>query len=517
MANYTQLKNQIDSKINTNGRQAITGAILNEALNSMVDAMASDGASVEKNTSDITTLNSTVAAVNSNLVASVEAINKNVADGFNTINGGINNEIRPAIEKNSKDIQNLNATVAAVNSNLVASVEAINKNVADGFNTINGGIDNEIRPEIAKNASAITVMEEKVASALSISVVDGKEVVSLPKNTQIMGTLDDGIYALASVRDYGSGITQTEIGSASLHLCLNTKDDITVDTPDGQKVLAFVDDIPEVPEVDLSPYLMASAASELYQSKGDYALKSEIPSTDGLAAESAVTKLAGDVDYIGNTLIPEMNANTANALNGKVDWDETKSVISLPSNGSISAMRGVPEEGTQPEGGNMICQRTYDSGASYVTEVGTVKNHLTVNSTDRPTVDMSGKSESIAFESDLTRAISFPLRTLQNKVYTQDEILAWFGFEDIPSLKQFIVRGPMTYLKYGITLSYKPMYYRFPINYMAFTSDSQIVLVALGLNTSNDKACKYTITMNLDGAVIDNECNIKIDILELEA
>lgn len=514
MANYTQLKNQIDSKINTNGRQAITGAILNEALNSMVDAMASDGASVEKNASDIKAINTTVATVNSNLVASVEAINKNVADGFNTINGGINNEIRPAIEKNSKDIQNLNATVAAVNSNLVASVEAINKNVADGFNTINGGIDNEIRPEIAKNASAITVMEEKVASALSISVVDGKEVVSLPKNTQIMGTLDDGIYALASVRDYGEGVIQSEIGSTSLHLNLNSLDNVTVDTPEGKKTIATLDDIPEV---DLTGYLTKTDAEGLYQAKGEYALKSEIPSVEGLAAESAVTKLATDVDYIGNTLIPEMNTNAAKALEGKVDWDETKSVISLPANGSISAMRGVPEEGTQPEGGNMICQRTYDSGASYVTEVGTVKNHLTVNSTDRPTVDMSGKSESIAFESDLTRAISFPLRTLQNKVYTQDEILAWFGFEDIPSLKQFIVRGPMTYLKYGITLSYKPMYYRFPINYMAFTSDTQIVLVALGLNTTNDKACKYTITMNLDGAVLDDKCNIKIDILELEA
>ena len=517
MANYTQLKNQIDSKINTNGKQAITGAILNETLKSMVDAMASDGDAVEKNASDIKAINTTVATVNSNLVTSVEAINKNVADGFNTINGGINNEIRPAIEKNSKDIQNLNATVAAVNSNLVASVEAINKNVADGFNTINGGIDNEIRPEIIKNASAITVMEEKVASALSISVVDGKEVVSLPKNTQIMGTLDDGIYALASVRDYGSGITQTEIGSASLHLCLNTKDDITVDTPDGQKVLAFVDDIPEIPEVDLSPYLMASAASELYQSKGDYALKSEIPSTDGLAAESAVTKLAGDVDYIGNTLIPEMNTNTANALNGKVDWDETKSVISLPANGSISAMRGVPEEGTQPEGGNMICQRTYDSGASYVTEVGTVKNHLTMNSTDRPTVDMNGESASIAFETDLPRLVNFPLRTLSDKIYTQEEILAWFGVEDVPGLKQLMASGPMSYLRYGITLTYKPMYYRFPINYMAFASDTQIVLIALGLNTNNDKACKYTITMNLDGTILEGNCNIKIDILELEA
>ena len=514
MANYTQVKKEIDSKINTNGKQAITGAILNGVLNLMADANAQDGASIEQNAADIKKLNSVVATVNSNVASGFTAINKNMADGFNTINGGIDNEIRPAIEKNKEDIKTLNQTVATVNSNLAASVEVINKNVADGFNTINGGIDNEIRPEIAKNASAITVMEGKVASALSISVVDGKEVVSLPKNAQIMGTLDDGIYALASVRDYGSGITQTEIGSASLHLCLNSKDNVTVDTPSGKKVVAFTEDIPEV---DLSPYLMASAASELYQVKGDYALKSEIPSTEGFAAESAVTKLSGDVDYIGNTLIPEMNTNTANALNGKVDWDETKSVISLPSNGSISAMRGVPEEGTQPEGGNMICQRTYDSGASYVTEVGTVKNHLTMNSTDRPTVDMNGESASIAFETDLPRLVNFPLRTLSDKIYSQDEILAWFGVEDVPGLKQLMASGPMSYLRYGITLTYKPMYYRFPINYMAFTSDTQIVLIALGLNTNNDKACKYTITMKLDGTILEGNCNIKIDILELEA
>ena len=514
MANYTQVKKEIDSKINTNGKQAITGAILNGVLNLMADANAQDGASIEQNAADIKKLNSVVATVNSNVASGFTAINKNMADGFNTINGGIDNEIRPAIEKNKEDIKTLNQTVATVNSNLAASVEVINKNVADGFNTINGGIDNEIRPEIAKNASAITVMEGKVASALSISVVDGKEVVSLPKNAQIMGTLDDGIYALASVRDYGSGITQTEIGSASLHLCLNSKDNVTVDTPSGKKVVAFTEDIPEV---DLSPYLMASAASELYQVKGDYALKSEIPSTEGFAAESAVTKLSGDVDYIGNTLIPEMNTNTANALNGKVDWDETKSVISLPSNGSISAMRGVPEEGTQPEGGNMICQRTYDSGASYVTEVGTVKNHLTMNSTDRPTVDMNGESANIAFETDLPRLVNFPLRTLSDKIYSQEEILAWFGVEDVPGLKQLMASGPMSYLRYGITLTYKPMYYRFPINYMAFTSDTQIVLIALGLNTNNDKACKYTITMKLDGTILEGNCNIKIDILELEA
>lgn len=704
MADYTNLKNQIDSNVNTNGQQKITGAVMNCTLNSMVGAMEEESSRIDKNIEDIKTVNETIATVNKNLAdsitainqnvsdgfntinggidneirpaiekntedisalqkdlgtvntnvaTSIDTINKNMADGFNTINGGINDEIRPAIEKNAEDISTLQQDLGTVNTNLVTSIEAINKNMADGFNTINGGINNEIRPAIEKNAEDITAIKEDVEKSLKIEVVDGKEVAVLPENAQLMGTLGKGIYSVASLRNYGEGVIQVEIGTTTQHLNLNTLDNVTVDTPDGKKILATTDDIvpvdltdyalkseipsieglasvssvtkvasdvdyigntlipemntntakalegkvdwdetksvisipangsisamrgeaqegtvPEggnmicqrtyddgvsyitevgtvknhltlnstdrptidmsgaseslafmtdIPEIDLTPYVKKTDADDDYQPKGDYALKSEIPSIEGLAAISAVTKVAEDVDYIGNTLIPEMNTNTANALDGKVDWDETKSVISLPANGSISAMRGAPVSGTQPEGGVLICQRTYDSGATYVTEIGTVKNHLTLNSTDKPTIDLSGASEVIAFESDLPRDINIPLRTLSDKVYTEEEILAWFGVESVPELKQFIVRGPLCYLRYGITLSYKPMYYRIPVQYMAFTEENQLQMITVGLDTRNDKVSKYTITINFDGTILEGNCNVKIDIVSLEA
>ena len=785
MSQYKDAKKKIDSKINTNGKQAITGAILNDVLTTIVNVAESGD----------TELNKTLATVNENVAKSIETLNKNVADGFNTINGGIDNEIRPAVKKNTEDIAGLQKTVITVNQNLADSVEAINKNVADGFNTINGGLDNEIRPAIKtlqenlatvnqNLADAITAINQNVADGfntinggienevkpeikavkdslesyqkklipgvgieitedntinvtldnsifkvvdefpekpdakdagkifvvanpegesgnsfvekiyvdgkwetvgefkpevdltpyLKITVVDGKQVAVLPENAQIMGTLGAGIYALLSLRDYGEGVVQVEVGTATQHLCLNSKDRVTVDTADGKKEFAYLTDMPdlepyatktecnekyqprgdyalksELPaEPDLTPYLTKTDAESIYQGKGDYALKSElpdvmsvgmfypgvkvdsqklfaltkestedeikaalqiavasgaytlptskilddclgkgyqllsnwmpvsiawngaayvfytvgqnymmkptglytvairvtpegqysvfqaakveefasvgdIPSIENLADKESVEavktiaeKAASDVDYVGNTLIPEMNANTAKALDAKVDWDETKSVISLPANGSISAMRGEPTEGMVPEGGVLLCQRTYDSGTSYVTEVGTVKNHLTINSTDRPSVDTEDGQEKVAYLTDMPREIPIPIRTLENRVYTQDEIFGWFGVEDLGSLRHLFARGPLCYLRFGLSLSFNPYYYRFPLHFMSMDDANTIVLKFVGLNTLNDVSSKYTITIKLDGTAINNNCNVKIEMLALE-
>ena len=224
MSNYTELKNKINSKIRTNGKQEITGAVLNDVLISLAGTVESDSNAINK----------TMAQLNKNVSDSINDVNKNVADGFNTLNGGINSEIRPAISANTESIKLLQENLAAVNKNMADGFNTINKNVADSFNTVNGGIDNEIRPAISANTETISTLDSKVA-----------------KNTT-------------------------------------------------------------------------------------------------------------DLDYIGNTLIPEMNENTARALETKVGWDESKTVISIPSNGSISAMRGEPAEGMPPEGGNLLCQRICD-------------------------------------------------------------------------------------------------------------------------------------------------------------
>lgn len=347
-----------------------------------------------------------------------------------------------------------------------------------------------------------------------------------------------------------------------------------------------------------------------------------------------IQKAQSDVDNIGNVIIPEMNENTAKALDGKVDWDETKTVITLPINGSIAATQNS-ETG---EGGVLICQRDYGEGN--VTKVGNVRNKLTFNATERPQIDLAGGSqEKIAYESDLIKygmfypgvkvdtqklfaltksstednikaalqletasgsytlptesilndclgkgyqllsnwmpvnvawngaawvfylvgqtymnqpnavatvsikitdgvysvfqaakvielasiddlklmpnVIRFPLRTLQDKVYTQEEILEWFGVTEVSELKQKIVSGGLHYLQYGISLSGNPHYYKMPVEYIAYESNNQIKLVFNGLNTRDDVPSKYEIIINTDGTIIEGNSNVKLTITPL--
>lgn len=96
------------------------------------------------------------------------------------------------------------------------------------------------------------------------------------------------------------------------------------------------------------------------------------------------------------------------ALDKKVSWDESKKVITLPADGSISALRN-----NGLEGGVLVCQRTYDDGATYVTEVGTTKNNLTLNSIERPKIDFAdGTSQNIAYQSEV--------KSLQDRMSTAE-------------------------------------------------------------------------------------------------
>lgn len=122
---------------------------------------------------------------------------------------------------------------------------------------------------------------------------------------------------------------------------------------------------------------------------------------DGLNLENKQFSVKVDADtqpYIGVSSNGVKIIGINEALDKKVSWDESKKVITLPADGSISALRN-----NGLEGGVLVCQRTYDEGATYVTEVGTTKNNLTLNSIERPKIDFAGgSSENVAYESEIT-------------------------------------------------------------------------------------------------------------------
>lgn len=113
--------------------------------------------------------------------------------------------------------------------------------------------------------------------------------------------------------------------------------------------------------------------------------------------------------------------------------------------------------------------------------------------------------------------IDIPVRSTQfNKVFAEETILSdWFHVATRADLKSLILKKQLVEV-YGITLTYNPHYYRMPVHYAAFESDTQVKLVWVGLDTSNDVVLKYTCIINLDGTVIENGCNVQLTLKAIE-
>ena len=241
-----------------------------------------------------------------------------------------------------------------------------------------------------------------------------RKTIQLANHDTISGIGTDGTgYNIAMISKWD----KVDLGTPSLTMNLNSKDGIIQINDD--KTVATVDQIPSIDNLVTAETFNTNieTINQALDSKADktvtdglsenidtinnkfneYALKSEIPDVSIYAKNE-------DLKYIEDTVIPEMNTNTANALNSKVDWDSEKKVISLPKDGAIAALRN--EETL--DGGNLLAQRTYDDGATFVTEVGTVKNKLTLNASERPQIDIQGQdSQKLAYVSDIPNDVYY--------------------------------------------------------------------------------------------------------------
>lgn len=330
---------------------------------------------------------------------------------------------------------------------------------------------------------------------IKVEEVDGKKVVTLPMDTQLMGNLDGAIYALISLRKYvqeeGADLIQVEVGTTSFHLNLNTLDNITYDTPSGKKTIATLDDLKDT-------YVL-NGLWGVEEGSDQTIIEAAIGSWDGLV--NAIKNKQLIVDYNQSTNIYHSviyaTATSAIAVNLIMIEGNTYRIYQI-QNVNESLALGVTER-------KLAFNTDLDGYVKKEEGKGLSSNDFTD--------EYKEKLEGID-ENSISWRISLPIRTPLNKVFEESEILGWFRVESVTELKQLFNTRNL-YLKYGIILTGKPMYYNMQIHYAAFESDTQVKLIWVGLDTSNDAATRYTFIINLDGAVIENNSNVSLKLESL--
>ena len=99
---------------------------------------------------------------------------------------------------------------------------------------------------------------------------------------------------------------------------------------------------------------------------------------------------------------------------------------------------------------------------------------------------------------------------LTTEIQEKETILGWFGVTTDVELKKLIASTRPMFVRYGISLSTNPHYYKMPIEYIAYESATQLKMVFSGLDTSNDQPVRYTIVANLDGTPIEKGGNVSM-------
>ena len=487
----------------------------------------------EKIESEASRVDGMVNQINENVASSIETLNNNLVQAIETINNGIAAEVTNREEGDAKlqaaidelaekvngegaDLTELEgkieknaADIATVNNNLVEAVNNINKNVADGFSTINGGLNNEIRPELEK-----AVKYEDTATEQN----PGRKTIFLNNHDNICGKTTDGSAVnIAMVSKWN----KVDLGSSSVEINLNgsaerptyndskqialledvhgnmetialvKKDDLTYELQVGDKIagtinipadqflksveysaedksLTFVFNTSEGEQtsvVDLSSLVdtyVAGNGIELIEN--GFSIKLDPSSESYLSVSEAGIKVEGineikkNVQEVAANLVTvnENLASSIDAINKKAVKYEDVADSNLPEHKAIVLKNGDVILGGNLEGGTSSLVQLNRWG---VADFGSSSIPFNINTPkgQRPTVQEAGQSgpeaNQIAYVSDVAglsntlEALNATVQILQSKVdvltKTNTEVVSVDGSagELKDSSKDYIVSG----------------------------------------------------------------------------
>lgn len=487
----------------------------------------------EKIESEASRVDGMVNQINENVASSIETLNNNLVQAIETINNGIAAEVTNREEGDAKlqaaidelaekvngegaDLTELEgkieknaADIATVNNNLVEAVNNINKNVADGFSTINGGLNNEIRPELEK-----AVKYEDTATEQN----PGRKTIFLNNHDNICGKTTDGSAVnIAMVSKWN----KVDLGSSSVEINLNgsaerptyndskqialledvhgnmetialvKKDDLTYELQVGDKIagtinipadqflksveysaedksLTFVFNTSEGEQtsvVDLSSLVdtyVAGNGIELIEN--GFSIKLDPSSESYLSVSEAGIKVEGineikkNVQEVAANLVTvnENLASSIDAINKKAVKYEDVADSNLPERKAIVLKNGDVILGGNLEGGTSSLVQLNRWG---VADFGSSSVPFNINTPKdvRPTVQEAGQSgeeahkiaylEDVAGLSNTLEALNATVQILQSKVdvltKTNTEVVSVDGSagELKDSSKDYIVSG----------------------------------------------------------------------------
>lgn len=345
----------------------------------------------------------------------------------------------------------------------------------------------------AEKAGVLAAADKAKLDALNIDLLATKEEVAEKANASEVYTKTEVDAKIASVYVYkGSVATQAELPQENNKVgdTYNVTDTGHNYTWDGTQW----DDLGGT--VDLSAYATTEALNTGLAAKAN---------TEHTHAITEVTDLQSVLDGkqpVGNYPV-YLNYGTA---------EEPRLSLELKNHDSISGLD------TTGLGHNLAMVSQWD-----VADFGATGLHMNLNTKNNVTINddkVVATTDDVEEVKKLTPVmVQIPIRTKStfNTVQDKETILGWFGCTQDSELKGLISRQQPMFLKYGISLSTNPHYYKMPIQYIAYESATQVKIVTIGLDTNNDVVSKYEILMNLDGTVIENGGNVKMTITALES
>ena len=424
----------------------------------------------------------TLSGSNANL-ASMKSNNISLGDSSYLLDLNIPNATRPRAVEQDGSIHNMA---------YMSDIENVKIPVATGETL--GGIKVDNQTTIVETDGTLKVNTEQI---VPYALYDNRKFIQLANHDALSGVLPDGSDGVNLIMCSKWG--KVDVGSSKVPMNLNTDDVVTIN---DDKVVATTEDVQNaVSEIDLTPYAVKEQADKNYA--------------------HAETLLPGIVtDVFGQIIYNPYNVQVAynKAIKHGTTGDEVE-YIEEPAerhnfviDGATAENAGVMAAADKAKL-DSIDLTQYATKDEIPTNVSTLINDAGYLTEHQDISNLATKEE-VEDVKDLTPVmVQIPIRTNStfNTVQDKETILGWFGCTKDSELKGLISRQQPMFLKYGISLSTNPHYYKMPIEYIAYETANQVKLVFTGLDTSDDSVVKYTILMNLDGTIIgDTNSNVQL-------